>query len=446
MKKSKTQYVCQNCGYSSSKWLGQCPSCGEWNTFVEEKIEQKKHNLSKRSDVQFYKLEDIEKLKFQRIPTNIEEFDRVIGGGFVPSEVVLIAGEPGIGKSTMLLEISNELGKVNKKVVYISAEESLKQQKIRAERLKITSDNIYFISETCIENIISSLNKIKPDILIFDSIQTLYSDALQSSPGTVSQVREITYQIMNYSKSKNTISLIVGHVTKEGVSAGPKTMEHMVDAVIYFEGDKYHQFRIIRPVKNRFGSTQEIGLFEMTELGLKEILNPSSYLLSERPYDRPGSVISVISEGSRAILVEIQALVSSSKFGIPKRLTIGYDPQRVNMLISVLEKIGGLFLSNEDIFINVIGGIKVKETAIDIAIIAAILSSFKNKVLNPHAVLMGEVGLTGEIRSISNAKLRLKQAEKLGFNSFFLPASNAKELKMKTIKPIKNINDLIEGI
>ncbi|MCD6579853.1 DNA repair protein RadA [bacterium] len=446
MKKPKTQYVCQNCGYSSSKWLGQCPSCQEWNTFVEEKTASKKGLNSQGSDIKFYQLEDIEKLKFQRIPTNIEEFDRVIGGGFVPSEVVLIAGEPGIGKSTMLLEISNELGKANKKVVYISAEESLKQQKIRAERLKITSNNIYFISETCIESILSSLKKVKPDVLIFDSIQTLYSDGLQSSPGTVSQVREITYQITNYSRLKGAISLIVGHVTKEGVSAGPKTMEHMVDAVIYFEGDKYHQFRIIRPVKNRFGSTQEIGLFEMTELGLKEILNPSAYLLSERPYDRPGSVISVISEGSRAILVEIQALVSDSKFGIPKRLTIGYDPQRVNMLISVLEKIGGFFLGNEDIFINVIGGIKVKETAIDIAIIAAILSSFKNKVINPKAVLMGEVGLTGEIRSISNAKLRLKQAEKLGFETFFLPASNAKELKTKNIKSIKNINDLIEGI
>ena len=445
MKKIKNQFVCQNCGYISSKWLGQCPSCEAWNSFVEEKVGPRQ-KINKRQG-EFYTLDKIEKLKYERTKTEIPEFDRVLGGGFVPGEVVLLAGEPGIGKSTILMQIANELGKKGRKVAYISAEESLEQQKIRANRLHIDSLNIYFMSETEIEAIIGTLREEKPEIVILDSVQSTYSSSLQSSPGTVSQVREVAYRIIEFSKSHKIPSIIVGHVTKEGISAGPKTLEHMVDAVLYFEGDRYHQFRMIRPMKNRFGSTQEIGLFEMKESGLSEILDPSSYLLQERPKDSSGTVISIINEGSRSILVEIQALVTPSKFGIPKRLTIGYDQQRVFMLISLLEKIGGFFLSNEDIFVNVIGGIKVRETSLDLAIIAAILSSFRDKKLNPNAVIVGEVGLTGEVRSVTKIGQRIKQAKKLGFDNFFIPKSNAGELKNKThIKSIHNIKNLIEGI
>ncbi len=447
MAKIKTSYICQECGYISPKWLGQCPECKNWNSFNEEKTRESKTARKLPSAAPAMKLSQIKNISYDRITSDISEFDRMIGGGFIPGEVVLLAGEPGIGKSTILMQIARNISSKKIKTVYVSSEESLEQQKVRAERLNISGDDIYFMSETAIELIMGQLESINPDLIVIDSIQSCYSADLESAPGTVSQVREVAMRIIDFAKRRNTVAVIVGHVTKEGVSAGPKTLEHMVDAVLYFEGDRHHQFRIIRPYKNRFGSTSEIGLFEMRSEGLFEIDNPASFLINERPVNSPGSVISVINEGTRAILIEVQALVTPCKFGIPKRLTLGYDAQRILMIVAVLEKIGGFFLSGEDIFVNLIGGIKVREPAVDLAVAAAVISSFKNKLLNPGAVIMGEVGLTGEVRSIPRLEERLAQARKLGFETFFAPKSNTADIKNKKgLKGIRNIKEFIEGV
>ncbi|MCK4644275.1 DNA repair protein RadA [bacterium] len=447
MKKPKTRYVCRNCGYTTSKWMGQCPDCQEWNSLLEEQVDVRRPSGNFKK-AESFTLDQISNIEYERSPVGVEEFDRVLGGGLVPGEIVLLSGEPGIGKSTLLLQIASSFSAAGHKVIYISAEESLGQQRMRAQRLGIRSnEHLVFVSETNLQSIIGYLHEQAADLVILDSVQAVYDPALTSSPGTVSQVRETAYRLTEFGKRKQAAVILVGHVTKQGISAGPKTLEHMVDCVLSFEGDRHHQFRMIRPVKNRFGSTQEIGLFEMKEGGLDQISDPSGYLLSERPEDASGSVISVINEGTRAILVEIQALVIPTKYGIPKRLSIGYDLQRVFMLISVLEKQGGFLLSNEDIFINVIGGIKVRETSLDLAISAAMISSFRNKRLNPGAVVLGEVGLTGEVRSIIRMEQRLIQAEKLGFSKFFIPGANVDSLKGKrNVIKIKRVKDLIEGI
>ncbi|MBY7141659.1 DNA repair protein RadA [Virgibacillus sp. NKC19-3] len=429
MVKRKTKYVCQECGYESAKWMGKCPGCNSWNTLVEE-IEASsttsKHtvnggmkNLSKPE-----KITAIQSQKEPRITTSMMELNRVLGGGIVPGSLVLVGGDPGIGKSTLLLQISSQLADKQLPVLYISGEESTRQTKLRADRLGVTSNLLYVLSETNLFDIAKHINEIQPSFVVVDSIQTIFREEVSSAPGSVSQVRESTSELMKIAKTSGIPIFIVGHVTKEGAIAGPRMLEHMVDAVLYFEGERHHMYRILRGVKNRFGSTNEMGIFEMKEEGLKEVMNPSEIFLEERSQGAAGSTVVASMEGTRPVLVEIQALISPTSFGNPRRMATGVDSSRVPLLMAVLEKRVGLMLQNQDAYIKVAGGVKLDEPAIDLAIAVSIASSFRDQATLPEDIFIGEVGLTGEIRRVSRIEQRVQEAAKLGFKRVICPMKN----------------------
>lgn len=438
----KISYQCQSCGYSSPKWLGKCPDCGEWNSFAEEKhvTKLKGHDIAAPVI-----LSEISHSIGNRHSTEIREFDRALGGGVVQGSVVLIGGDPGIGKSTLLLQSLKGLANIGK-VLYVSGEESPEQIKIRADRLGVKSDNIILLPETSLEGIISIAQEINPQIIVIDSIQTIFSLELPSTPGSVGQIRECATRLMFFAKRYNIPLFMIGHVTKEGAIAGPRVLEHIVDTVLYFEGDRGTPFRILRAVKNRFGSTNEIGVFEMTETGLKEVDNPSELFLSERPVNVSGSVVTATIEGTRPLLVEIQALVSPTNFGVPRRTALGVDYNRVNLLIAVLDKRLGMHLGGMDIFVNVVGGLQIEEPAVDMAIITAIASSFRNIAIDATTFVFGEVGLSGEIRAVSQTEVRIKEAAKLGLKKGLIPASRFHEFKDTDIEliGIGNVEEALE--
>lgn len=433
MAKAKTIFYCQECGGQSAKWLGKCPDCQAWNSFVEEKIagssahEERRLVPSETRTNRPIPLPQVDTAQHTARPTGIAELDRVLGGGIVPSSMVLLGGDPGIGKSTLVLQTLARCATKQAPVLYVTAEESSAQVRLRAERLGAgDNEHLYILTENSVEAILRAIDELKPALCVVDSIQTIYTDAVTSAPGTVSQLRETASRLLYASKAGQTATLLIGHVTKDGAIAGPKVLEHMVDTVLYFEGERGHQFRILRGVKNRFGSTNEIGVFEMTGTGLHEVANPSALFLAERPAAAPGSVVVVPMEGTRPLLVEVQALVTSSGLGNPRRTAIGVDTSRVSLLIAVLEKVVGLQLSDHDTFINVAGGLRMKETGIDLGVIMAIASSFKDKPVDPQCIFLGEVGLTGEIRAVSTLDARLAEAHKLGFTKAVVPASQIK--------------------
>ena len=425
LKNKKTVYFCQECGYESAKWMGQCPGCKAWNTFVEETVSAKKNpsgNLKsseKRQDPGI--LKDISLSEDERQTTQIGELDRVLGGGIVPGSLVLVGGDPGIGKSTLLLQVCRNLAENQVTVLYISGEESLRQIKLRANRIGDFNDKMQLLCETNLEVIREVIERKKPDVVVIDSIQTMFHEDVSSAPGSVSQVRESTNILMQIAKGMGISVFIVGHVTKEGNVAGPRVLEHMVDTVLYFEGDRHASYRVLRAVKNRFGSTNEIGVFEMCNTGLEEVKNPSEYMLNGRPEDASGSVVACSMEGTRPILVEIQALVCQSNFGIPRRTAVGTDFNRVNLLMAVLEKKVGIHLGTSDAYVNIAGGMKMTEPAIDLGICLAIVSSCKDVVIPDKVMVFGEVGLSGEIRAVSMAGQRVQEAKKLGFETVMLP-------------------------
>lgn len=428
-KKKETAFFCKECGYESAKWSGQCPACKEWNTFVEEPVAASRSvkgvvNIGARNLTDGgipTKLSEVSTQDKDRTTTGIAELDRVLGGGIVSGSLVLVGGDPGIGKSTLLLQMCYNLTKDGEKVIYISGEESLAQIKIRADRIGTDNGELLVLCETSLENIEDTLKKQKPEIVIIDSIQTMYREEIGSAPGSVSQVRETTSVLMQLAKGLDISIFIVGHVTKEGVVAGPRVLEHMVDTVLYFEGDRNASYRILRSVKNRFGSTNEIGVFEMQEEGLQEVVNPSEYMLTGRPEDASGSVVVCLLEGTRPVLVEIQALVCDSNFGLPRRTAAGTDYNRVNLLMAVLEKRAGMHLSGSDAYVNVAGGIKVNEPGLDLGIVMAIASSFRNRPVDSRTIIFGEVGLAGEVRAVSQPEIRVNEAIKLGFTTCILP-------------------------
>lgn len=430
-KAKKSIYFCQNCGHEESKWLGQCPMCREWNTFVEEKVTVSKGTAAKNTvrEAEVVTLSSVSTDQEDRMQTEIEELDRVLGGGVVPGSLVLVGGDPGIGKSTLLLQVCKRLSDQGRKVLYISGEESLKQIKLRANRMGTFSDHLLLLCETNLETIRQVIEREHPAVAVIDSIQTMYSEEVTAAPGSVSQVREATNTLMQIAKGLNITIFIVGHVTKEGTVAGPRVLEHMVDTVLYFEGDRHASYRILRGVKNRFGSTNEIGVFEMRETGLEEVPNPSEYMLNGRPEDASGSVVACSMEGTRPILMEIQALVCRSNFGMPRRTAAGTDYNRVNLLMAVLEKRVGLPLSNYDAYINIAGGIRMNEPAIDLGIVMAIVSSYKNQSISPGTIVFGEVGLSGEVRAVSMPEQRVAEARKLGFKTCIMPQVSKDILK-----------------
>lgn len=435
-KGKKTAFFCQNCGYESSKWMGQCPGCREWNTFVEELTVTASKNTSAKSGLgsglgksEPVQLSSIEIQEDDRVLTHIEELDRVLGGGIVPGSMVLVGGDPGIGKSTLLLQVCRELTAKQHKVLYISGEESLRQIKLRARRIGEFNDRLLLLCETNLEAVRSTIERTRPEMVVIDSIQTMYNDQVSSAPGSVSQVRESTGVLMQIAKGMGISMFIVGHVTKDGSVAGPRVLEHMVDTVLYFEGDRQVAYRILRSVKNRFGSTNEIGVFEMQEKGLIEVKNPSQAMLNGRPTDASGSVVVCSIEGTRPILIEIQALVTRTNFGLPRRTSVGIDYNRVNLLMAVLEKRAGLHLGDCDAYVNLAGGMKLGEPAIDLGVVMAVVSSFKNKVIDPGILIFGEVGLSGEVRGVSMAETRVKEAEKLGFTTCIMPKANVESIQ-----------------
>ena len=438
MAKIKSKFVCQNCGYETGKWLGKCPECGSFSTFVEE-IEKPQpkgnHPTNYNTDVTPKILSEIKPFSQERTKTGLSELDRVLGGGFVQGSLTLVGGDPGIGKSTLLLQICQKLGEQGKNILYVSGEESVQQIKIRADRLEITTEKLKLLSETNLNIIESVIAKENPDYVIIDSIQTMFIDEVSSAPGSVSQVREATSRLMHLGKGKNISLIIVGHVTKDGAIAGPKILEHMVDTVLYFEGDKQASYRILRAVKNRFGGTNEIGVFEMVHSGLREILNPSEFMLSGRPENVSGSVVTCSLEGTRPMLLEVQALVSYTTFNIPRRTATGMDFNRVVLLIAVLEKRANLQLAAYDSYVNLTGGIKIAEPSLDAAVAVAIASSYKNVAVSADTVVFGEIGLTGEIRAVSMAERRVAEAAKLGFKCCIVPQANYEEASR-----VKNIS------
>ena len=421
-KGKKTVFFCQNCGYESVKWMGQCPGCQQWNTFVEESVtEASSGKKQQRSRKQPVSLAEIQTEKEERTATGIGELDRVLGGGIVGGSLVLVGGDPGIGKSTLLLQVCRLLSLAGKKVLYISGEESLRQIKLRAQRLGSFNDNLLLLCETNLTDIREAAQKQKPEIMVIDSIQTMYNEDVSSAPGSVSQVRESTGMLLQIAKGMGISVFIVGHVTKDGSVAGPRVLEHMVDTVLYFEGDRHASYRILRSVKNRFGSTNEIGVFEMRGDGLAEVRNPSEFMLSGKPQGASGSIVACSMEGTRPILIEVQALVCRSNFGIPRRTAAGTDFNRVNLLMAVLEKRGRMNLSECDAYVNIAGGIKMTEPALDLAILLAIASSYRDIVIPDRVVAFGEVGLSGEVRAVSMAQQRVREAKKLGFETVILP-------------------------
>ncbi len=449
--KSRAVFACQSCGYQSPKWLGKCPDCNSWNSFVEEEYEQERQPREGERQSLYTQepvlLKDVQIKESQRFKTDIKELDRVLGGGIVPGSVILIGGDPGVGKSTISLQVSNQLTKSGHTVLYVSGEESVKQTKLRSDRLG-THDkgSLYIVSQTDLSLIVQYIKKFKPDAVIIDSIQVIFDPSISSSPGSVSQVRECSGLLTQLAKSTGIPVFIIGHVTKEGNIAGPRVLEHIVDTVLYFDGDRFSVDRILRAVKNRFGSTNEIGVFEMGPSGLAEVKNPSEIFLSERPKDISGSVVSSVLEGSRPLLVEIQALVSKSSFGYARRRSQGFDFTRLSLLIAVLEKRIGLHLEMEDIFINVAGGISIEDPACDLGVCASIASAFLDNPVPSDTVVLGEVGLAGEIRSISQILLRINEAEKLGFKNCVIPRNNFKNLHFKGGINVLPVNTLKEAL
>ena len=437
MAKAKTTvFFCQSCGYESSKWMGQCPGCKEWNTFVEETVDKKSVGKTRAavSETKPVPLSAIEASTDERVSTQMSELDRVMGGGIVSGSLVLVGGDPGIGKSTLLLQVCRNLAAQKMDVLYISGEESLQQIKIRAQRVGSFEDSLHLLCETNLDTIRSVIDREKPQIVVIDSIQTMYSEDVGSAPGSVSQVREATSVLMQIAKGMNITIFIVGHVTKEGVVAGPRVLEHMVDTVLYFEGDRYAAYRILRGVKNRFGSTNEIGVFEMCQEGLREVKNPSEYMLSGKPEGASGSVVACSMEGTRPILLEVQALVCHTNFGMPRRTAAGTDYNRVNLLMAVLEKRLGLKLSDCDAYVNIAGGIRMNEPAIDLGIVLAIVSSYKERPIDEKTICFGEVGLSGEVRAVSMAEQRVLEAKKLGFTTCILP-----QVSRESMRPVEGI-------
>lgn len=453
--KTKTIYICSSCGYETPKWLGKCPDCGEWASLeehVKQDIVQKSTKGLARTaqSVTSYSIGEIKTDTELRYKTGMKELDRVLGGGIVKGSLVLLSGDPGIGKSTILLQICKELGK-KLKVLYVSGEESYSQIKLRADRLKVSADNLYILCETDIEAICEHIRSTEPDLVIIDSIQTMNFTALNSSPGCVTQVRECSNLLMRTSKSLSIPIIMVGHVNKDGNIAGPKVLEHIVDAVLYFEGERNLSFRILRAVKNRFGSTNEIGVFEMFDVGLKEVENPSAMLISGRPKNTPGSCVACVMEGSRPILAEIQGLVASNNYGNPRRITNGFDFNRLNMLLAVLEKRAGYFFAGNDVYVNVVGGMKLDEPALDLTIVMALVSSLKDYSLRDDVLAFGEIGLAGEIRGVSHCEQRIKEAARLGFNRCVIPKSNLKNISAALkneieIKGVRTIREAFEAI
>lgn len=449
MAKAKQIFFCQECGYETSKWMGQCPGCKAWNSLVEEKVvtTAKGTTVKKTHEAKEPKsLFEVSSKEEERIQTEIKELDRVLGGGIVRGSLTLVGGDPGIGKSTLLLQVCRNLANKKVKVLYISGEESLKQIKMRAERLGTFEEEMYLLCETNMETAYRSIIKANPDMVVIDSIQTMCSEEISSAPGSVSQVREVTAQLMMLAKQTGTAIFIVGHVTKEGVVAGPRTLEHMVDTVLYFEGERHASYRILRGVKNRFGSTNEIGVFEMMQNGLEEVPNPSEVMLNGRPFDSSGSVVVCSIEGTRPILIEIQALVTDTNFGIPRRTTVGIDYNRVNLLLAVLEKRAGYQLGGCDAYVNLTGGMKLGEPAMDLGIIMALISSYKNRSIDPHTLIFGEVGLTGEVRGVTMAEQRVYEAQKMGFTTCILPKANLDSLKANYEIKLIGVSNIKEAI
>ena len=454
--KNNTIFFCQNCGYESAKWMGQCPGCRQWNTFVEEtavtgtaKSKTSVKGGGGESKSKPALLSEISLKEEDRISTRMQELDRVLGGGIVAGSLTLVGGDPGIGKSTLLLQVCRNLAMDQREVLYVSGEESLKQIKLRANRIGEFNDHLKLLCETSLENISETIRRSKPEVVIIDSIQTMYHEDISSAPGSVSQVREATGVLLQLAKGLNVSIFIVGHVTKEGTVAGPRVLEHMVDTVLYFEGERNASYRILRGVKNRFGSTNEIGVFEMASEGLKEVPNPSEFMLSGKPEDASGSVVVCSMEGTRPILIEIQALVCHSNFGIPRRQTTGTDFNRVNLLMAVLEKRLGLQTGNCDAYVNIAGGMKILEPAIDLGIVMAIASSFKNRPIDSRMIVFGEVGLSGEVRAVNMVPGRVQEAKKLGFTTCVIPyvcMDSVKEIKGIKIIGVKNVGEAVDLI
>jgi DNA repair protein RadA/Sms len=435
--KDKTVFICQNCGSRSPKWMGRCPGCGEWNTMVEEVEETTPVEISfPPSDPVLYK--DIKDLAKPRIRVEIEDFNKVLGGGLVYGSLVLIGGEPGIGKSTLLLQVSNSLARAGESVLYVSGEESLEQIKLRGDRLGVRDGSLYLLAETNLERIISQAERLRPKALVVDSVQTVFSSKMTSSPGTISQVREVANQVFRFAKKNQIPAFLVGHITKEGSLAGPKSLEHMVDVVLLFEGERDHSHRVLRALKNRFGPVSELAVFEMTAAGLQAILNPSAFFLRERPREEPGSAVVCTIKGTRPLLAEIQALVSSTLFtGNPRRMSIGLDHYRTSMLLALVEKKLGMSFSGEDIYLNVAGGMVIDEPAADLGVIMAVVSSLRNQPLPKDMTFFGEVGLSGEIRSVSQPLARIKEAHTLGFGTILVPSGNLDSLDKKDLPVIQ---------
>ncbi len=453
MSKQRSSYFCQSCGNQSPKWLGKCPSCGEWNTFVEELI-QKDEKPSWRGSTTLKvatKPKALHEVSFEeqkRLVTTDGELNRVLGGGIVAGSLILIGGEPGIGKSTLMLQIALQL--VDQKVLYVSGEESDQQIKMRAERIGIQSNNCFVLNETATQNIFKQIEIIEPDIVVIDSIQTLHSANIESTAGSVSQVRECTAELMKFAKESNTPVFLIGHITKEGTLAGPKVLEHMVDTVLQFEGDRHMSYRILRTTKNRFGSTSELGIYEMASTGLREIKNPSEILLSQREENISGITIGATMEGNRPLLLEIQSLVSPANYGTPQRSSTGFDSKRLNMLLAVLEKRGGMRLGTQDVFLNIAGGFKVEDPAIDLAVCASIISSYEDKAVPQHICFAAEVGLGGEIRAVTRIEQRISEAEKLGFKEIFISKYNRKGLNIDLftmkITSVAKLEDVVDQL
>jgi DNA repair protein RadA/Sms len=451
--KKETVFVCQNCGHSTGKWLGKCSECGEWNSLVEEKSQPVRRtgvrNGFKLRDVSAVPFTEIEPQDDVRVSSGVTEFDRVLGGGIVPGTLVLIGGDPGIGKSTLLLQVADKLSAAGSLVLYISGEESERQIKLRGERLAVEAKNVFILPETNLENIINEIERLKPGAIIVDSIQTVFSSAIDSAPGSVSQVREVAHQFLLLAKNRGIPIFLIGHITKEGSIAGPKILEHIVDTVLYFEGERHHNHRIVRAVKNRFGAANEVGVFEMTGAGLIPVANPSQMFLQERPQNVAGSIVTACMEGTRPLLVEIQALVSGTKYGTGRRMTQGLDQSRVALLIAMLEKRAGLQLTGDDVFVNIAGGLEVDEPAVDLGVVTAIVSSFKNLIVDPHTAVFGEIGLTGEVRGAMQASVRAREAQALGFKKIVLPASNVPGLERLLgvrVVGVKSVDDALDEL
>ncbi len=445
MAKTKSHFVCQSCGQQSPRWVGRCTDCGEWNSFVEE-AETRRAPGAPRTLARPVSLNEISTQHDDRVPIGISEMDRVLGGGLVPGSVTLIGGDPGIGKSTLLLQIAGLLGSREAPTLYVSGEESLRQIKLRADRLGVEAPGLTLLAENALEHILAIVSDVRPAALIIDSVQTVYTESIHSAPGSVSQVREAAGLLTAMAKKENISLFLIGHVTKDGSIAGPRVLEHMVDTVLYFEGDRGHAYRILRTIKNRFGSTQEVGVFQMKENGLAEVANPSEIFLAERPADVAGSAVVASQEGTRPILVEIQALVCPVEFGVPRRMTTGVDKNRVNLLVAVLEKRAGTPLSSQDIFVNVVGGMTLSEPAADLGILCAVVSNYRGRPIDAKTLLFGEVGLGGEVRAVTRPQARLREGAKLGFQRCIVPQRCCEEIEPDGLEVVgvASVDDLIE--